>query len=275
TLVQIRRREDGKMVWRLYVKGAPEVVIQSCRWIVDVDGAFQMQDHEEILNKHHELPLVAGGIDIASAANAGDGDGDGEDSPGALRINVPQINLDHGSEDTTDVAEDSLLAASFPPGFAHNPAIPVLPLDEGTLHDLRHTISDYASRALRTIGMAYRDFETFDEGCLAQLESDVEWRETAGLVCLGIFAIEDPLREGVTDAVRRCQNAGIIVRMVTGDNPLTARAIATQCGIFTPGMGGIILEGAKFRRLSPEQMDFIVPRLQVLARSSPEDKRML
>ncbi|KAJ2485193.1 plasma membrane calcium [Coemansia sp. RSA 2320] len=311
TLVRIRRREDGKMVWRLYVKGAPEVVIQSCRWIVDVDGAFQMQDHEEILNKHHELPLVAGGIDIASAANAGDGDGDGEDSPGALRINVPQINLDHGSEDeadgndngsddkiqtvtctpyllsahytssrnagseTTDVAEDSLLAASFPPGFAHNPAIPVLPLDEGTLHDLRHTISDYASRALRTIGMAYRDFETFDEGCLAQLESDVEWRETAGLVCLGIFAIEDPLREGVTDAVRRCQNAGIIVRMVTGDNPLTARAIATQCGIFTPGMGGIILEGAKFRRLSPEQMDFIVPRLQVLARSSPEDKRML
>ncbi|KAJ2611073.1 hypothetical protein GGF44_006174, partial [Coemansia sp. RSA 1694] len=47
------------------------------------------------------------------------------------------------------------------------------------------------------------------------------------------------------------------------------------CGIFTPGMGGIILEGPKFRRLTPEQMEFIVPRLQVLARSSPEDKRML
>ncbi|KAJ1930975.1 plasma membrane calcium, partial [Linderina macrospora] len=63
--------------------------------------------------------------------------------------------------------------------------------------------------------------------------------------------------------------------MVTGDNVLTARAIATQCGIYTPGMGGIVLEGPKFRRLSPEQMDVIIPRLQVLARSSPEDKRML
>ncbi|KAJ1895491.1 hypothetical protein LPJ81_004947 [Coemansia sp. IMI 209127] len=63
--------------------------------------------------------------------------------------------------------------------------------------------------------------------------------------------------------------------MVTGDNMLTARAIATQCGIFTPGMGGIVLEGPKFRKLSPEQMEFIIPRLQVLARSSPEDKRML
>ncbi|KAJ2788300.1 plasma membrane calcium [Coemansia linderi] len=123
--------------------------------------------------------------------------------------------------------------------------------------------------------MAYRDFDSFDEASLAQLDSDVEWRNEAGLVCLGIFAIEDPLREGVTDAVRRCQNAGIIVRMVTGDNPLTARAIATQCGIYTPGMGGIILEGPKFRKLTPEQMEFIVPRLQVLARSSPEDKRML
>ncbi|KAI9481910.1 PMCA-type calcium-translocating P-type ATPase, partial [Coemansia mojavensis] len=191
TLVKIRRREDGKTVWRLYVKGAPENVIQSCRWIVDVDGAFHTQDHNE------------------------------------------------------------------------------------TLRDLRRTVSDYASRALRTIGVAYRDFESFDEANSSRLESDVEWRESAGLVCLGIFGIEDPLRDGVTDAVRRCQNAGIVVRMVTGDNMLTARAIATQCGIFTPGMGGIVLEGPKFRKLTSEQMEFIIPRLQVLARSSPEDKRML
>ncbi|KAJ2741436.1 plasma membrane calcium [Coemansia sp. BCRC 34301] len=301
TLVRVRRREDGKMVWRLYVKGAPEMVIQSCRWIVDVDGAFQTQDHEEILNERQLSPLPPGSI--AAVTDEG-GRVSNEGSPGTAHANIPQINLEHGSDndddgeiqessrtpyllsahytgsraigsEATDVGEEALLASSFPPNFAHNPAIPVLPLDEETLRDLRHTISDYASRALRTIGMAYRDFDTFDEASLAQLESDVEWRDEAGLVCLGIFAIEDPLREGVTDAVRRCQNAGIIVRMVTGDNPLTARAIATQCGIFTPGMGGIILEGPKFRRLTPEQMEFIVPRLQVLARSSPEDKRML
>ncbi|KAJ1818774.1 plasma membrane calcium [Coemansia sp. RSA 2598] len=306
TLVRMRRREDGKVVWRLYVKGAPEIVVQDCRWIVDVDGAFQTQDHDEVVNYNN--PKASS---VAESIVDADDEGD-EATPTRLRADIPQINLDHGSDnedngneqegypvaaagassdtpylsahytmsrnassDTTDVNEDMQQLADFPADFAHNPAVPVLPLDEETLRDLRRTISDYASRALRTIGVAYRDFETFDEANLALLESDVEWRESAGLVCLGIFAIEDPLREGVTDAVRRCQNAGIIVRMVTGDNVLTARAIATQCGIFTPGMGGIVLEGPKFRKLTPEQMDFIIPRLQVLARSSPEDKRML
>ncbi|KAJ2778880.1 plasma membrane calcium [Coemansia javaensis] len=297
TLVKIRRREDGRTVWRLYVKGAPEVVIQSCRWIVDVDGAFQSQDHNEVLNDQPAASLRA-----PSAADEGE-----TTTPLSFRADIPQINLDHGSDseddgpaespaaplrtpyllsahysgshnagsDTTDVSDGAPAAAGFPRDFAHNPAIPVLPLDEETLRDLRRTVSDYASRALRTIGMAYRDFDSFDEAQLARHESDAEWRDAVGLVCLGVFAIEDPLRDGVTDAVRRCQSAGIVVRMVTGDNMLTARAIATQCGIFTPGMGGIILEGPKFRRLSPAQMDFIVPRLQVLARSSPEDKRIL
>ncbi|KAJ2610430.1 plasma membrane calcium, partial [Coemansia sp. RSA 1694] len=253
TLVRVRRREDGKVVWRLYVKGAPEMVIQSCRWIVDVDGAFQNQDQEEILNERQVSPPPP--WSVSAIADEGERIAN-EGSPGTVHANIPQINLDHGSDndddgeiqessrtpyllsahytsarangsEATDVGEEALIAASFPPNFAHNPAIPVLPLDDETLRDLRHTISDYASRALRTIGMAYRDFDTFDEASLAQLESDAEWRDEAGLVCLGIFAIEDPLREGVTDAVRRCQNAGITVRMVTGDNPLTARAIAT------------------------------------------------
>ncbi|PIA12703.1 calcium ATPase, partial [Coemansia reversa NRRL 1564] len=296
TLVRIRRREDGKTVWRLYVKGAPENVLQGCRWIVDVDGAFQSQDHNDVLNERY----VASSVDSMA-----DADEDEDIMPQGHYADIPQINLDHGSDsedaaeitpeasrspyllsahytgshnigsDTTDVGDDAPMTAGFPADFAHNPAIPVLSLDEETLHDLRRTVSNYASRALRTIGMAYRDFDDFDEAQLAQLESDIEWRDSVGLVCLGIFAIEDPLRDGVTDAVRRCQNAGLVVRMVTGDNMLTARAIATQCGIFTPGMGGMILEGPKFRKLTPEQMEFIIPRLQVLARSSPEDKRML
>ncbi|KAJ2077108.1 plasma membrane calcium [Coemansia sp. RSA 988] len=296
TLVRIRRREDGRTVWRLYVKGAPENVLQGCRWIVDVDGAFQSQDQNDILNERYAA---------SSVDSMADADEDEGTTPHEYHTDIPQINLDHGSDsedavgvspessrspyllsahytgshnigsDTTDVGDDAPAAAGFPTDFAHNPAIPVLPLDEETLQDLRRTVSDYASRALRTIGMAYRDFDDFNEAQLAQLESDIEWHDSVGLVCLGIFAIEDPLRDGVTDAVRRCQNAGLVVRMVTGDNMLTARAIATQCGIFTPGMGGMILEGPRFRKLTAEQMEFIIPRLQVLARSSPEDKRML
>jgi len=63
-----------------------------------------------------------------------------------------------------------------------------------------------------------------------------------------------------------------VVRMVTGDNATTAQAIATECGIFTDG---IIMEGPAFRTLSEAQMEALLPRLQVLARSSPEDKRVL
>ena len=61
--------------------------------------------------------------------------------------------------------------------------------------------------------------------------------------------------------------------MCTGDNALTARSITTQCGIFTPG--GIIMEGPVFRKLSQSEMVQIVPQLQVLAHSSPEDKKIL
>jgi Ca2+-transporting ATPase len=61
--------------------------------------------------------------------------------------------------------------------------------------------------------------------------------------------------------------------MVTGDNIWTAKAIAGECGIYT--QDGIALEGPQFRKLSKTQMDQIIPRLQVLARSSPEDKRIL
>ena len=90
---------------------------------------------------------------------------------------------------------------------------------------------------------------------------------------IGITGIEDPLRDGVREAVAKCHQAGVTVKMCTGDNVLTARSIATQCGIFTKG--GIIMEGPVFRRLNQQDRMEIVPRLQVLARSSPEDKKIL
>ncbi|CAN0431933.1 unnamed protein product, partial [Discosporangium mesarthrocarpum] len=62
--------------------------------------------------------------------------------------------------------------------------------------------------------------------------------------------------------------------MVTGDNIHTAKAIATQCGIYDP-VSGLALEGPEFRAMSPAQVDDVLPRLQVLARSSPNDKYLL
>ena len=126
------------------------------------------------------------------------------------------------------------------------------------------TIQEYASHSLRTIAFAYRDFQQY---------IPIQFEEVfADMVFIGVVGIKDPLRPGVTKAVDDCRKAGVMVRMVTGDNVSTAKAVATECGIYTDG---VIMEGPQFRKLSRPQMKEVIPRLQVLARSSPEDKRIL
>jgi len=143
--------------------------------------------------------------------------------------------------------------------------------------EVGETISAYANRSLRTIGLLYRDFPVWPPAGARPLEDDASQAEFddvfRDMTWIGIVGIQDPLRPGVHDAVLQCQKAGVFVRMVTGDNVMTARAIAEECGIYTSG--GLVMEGPKFRQLTPAQMDKVIPRLQVLARSSPEDKRIL
>jgi Ca2+-transporting ATPase len=129
-------------------------------------------------------------------------------------------------------------------------------------------IQSYATRCLRTLAICYQDFDSWPS--TRQLD---EVTEAGELTLLGIVGIEDPLRHGVTEAVAACQRAGVCVRMVTGDNMLTAKSIARQCGIYT--YGTMAMDGPTFRRLSHEERLRILPQLRVLARSSPEDKRLL
>ena len=140
-------------------------------------------------------------------------------------------------------------------------------LSESLNQDINGVILGMARNALRTIGVAHRDFDSLP----------ADWENTApdsdDLTFDCLCGIQDPLRPDVVDAVRTCQRAGIMVRMVTGDNIETAKAIARQCGILTEG--GEAMEGPTFRDLTPEQLDRILPRLQVLARSSPDDKHTL
>ncbi len=154
-------------------------------------------------------------------------------------------------------------------------------MTEENMKTLTGTITTFASRSLRTIGLLYRDFEQWPPKGAPTQEDDpksaVFDKIFKDMVFLGVVGIQDPLRVGVADAVRACQKAGVFVRMVTGDNLLTAKAIAEECGILTAG--GLVLEGPQFRQLdSPErraEMFEVIPRLQVLARSSPQDKKML
>lgn len=143
--------------------------------------------------------------------------------------------------------------------------------------NLEHVITAYASRSLRTIGLIYRDFESWPPRESRKIEDDPNQAVFEDvfnhMIFLAVVGIQDPLRPSVREAVKDCQHAGVYVRMVTGDNVLTAKAIAEDCGILVPG--GLVMEGPTFRQLSKRDMDAAIPKLCVLARSSPEDKRRL
>jgi Ca2+-transporting ATPase len=120
-------------------------------------------------------------------------------------------------------------------------------------------VSTLASQAMRTLAFAHREINGGDES------------ETA-LVWDGYVGIRDPLRENIAQSIATCQHAGIRVRMVTGDNPETARAIAGDAGIL---QGGRVLTGSAFRSLLPEDQVIAAQELDVMARAEPMDKLLL
>ncbi|XP_063081332.1 plasma membrane calcium-transporting ATPase 2 isoform X2 [Cavia porcellus] len=143
---------------------------------------------------------------------------------------------------------------------------------------VKKVIEPMACDGLRTICVAYRDFPSSPEP-----DWDNENDILSDLTCICVVGIEDPVRPEVPEAIRKCQRAGITVRMVTGDNINTARAIAIKCGIIHPGEDFLCLEGKEFNRrirnekgeIEQERIDKIWPKLRVLARSSPTDKHTL
>lgn len=150
-------------------------------------------------------------------------------------------------------------------------------LDEPSRQRASQAIETFASASLRTIALLYKDFPQWPPAEARRLDEDKSMAVFEDvfheMTLLAVLGIQDPLRDGVTQAVKQCQDAGVFVRMVTGDNITTASAIATQCGIKTAD--GVAMEGPQFRQLSDSDMDAVLPRLQVLARSSPDDKRIL
>ena len=160
----------------------------------------------------------------------------------------------------------------YPPSDCETDPVETREIDDLTAENIANTIIFYANQMLRTIAICYRDVDQWpprgkdlEETPLSDLAHE--------LTLIGITGIEDPLRPSVRDAIADAAHAGVVVKMCTGDNVLTARSIAAQCGIYTPG--GVIMEGPVFRRLTPKEREEVVPHLQVLARSSPDDKRVL
>lgn len=151
----------------------------------------------------------------------------------------------------------------------------------------------------------FSDITTKDEKGVYKIEKN-------DLILLSVCGIKDILRQEVTKAVAQCKLAGIKVRMVTGDNKITARAIAKECGIIEQGdENSIVMEGVEFNKLIggvicvncnkkecvcnrdngkggdaskknridtiaySEEFNKLYPHLDVLARSRPEDKYAL
>lgn len=116
---------------------------------------------------------------------------------------------------------------------------------------VKSVIEPMACDGLRTICVAYKDYVPGPaEPNQVHYDSEPDWDDEGviikDLTCLVVVGIEDPVRPEVPDAIKKCQKAGITVRMVTGDNVNTARSIALKCGIIKPGDDFLVLEGKEF-----------------------------
>lgn len=180
-------------------------------------------------------------------------------------------------------------------------------LDDQIKGNLDDIIKSYAVQALRTIGFAYKDLQK-DEGGEEHEEkeegSKIYKVEEGGLTLVCIAGIKDIIREEVPGAVKLCNQAGVRVRMVTGDNIVTAIAIGKECGILDPTestdnqvcmtgpdfaafVGGLVHKDTKEQVVvlgkEPEKeeigdikkMEHIRKNLKVLARSRPNDKYIM
>ncbi|KAB1204302.1 Calcium-transporting ATPase 10, plasma membrane-type [Morella rubra] len=150
-------------------------------------------------------------------------------------------------------------------------------MDDNKMMIFKKAIEKMATGSLRCVSIAYRSYRM--EDVPSDEEQLAHWAlPEDNLVLLAIVGLKDPCRHGVKDAVQLCQKAGVKVRMVTGDNLQTAKAIALECGILVSDEDATepnLIEGRAFRALSDERREEIVDKISVMGRSSPNDKLLL
>lgn len=136
--------------------------------------------------------------------------------------------------------------------------------------DIDKHLLNYQNQAMRTLGFAYQildgDGEVFKDG---KVVAD-------NLTFEGIVAISDPVRKDVPAAVKECMDAGINVKIVTGDTPGTAKEIGRQIGLWTDkDTDRNIITGPEFAKLSDDELDKRVLDLKIISRARPMDKKRL
>ena len=144
-------------------------------------------------------------------------------------------------------------------------------MGEGATRErIENQLLDYQNHAMRTLGFA---FQMLDKGDVAISNGRVT---ATRLHFIGITAIADPVRSDVPDAIKECLDAGINIKIVTGDTPATAREIGRQIGLWTTADSDRnIMTGPEFAALNDEQLLQRVHELKIIARAQPMDKKRL
>jgi len=132
------------------------------------------------------------------------------------------------------------------------------------------SLSNYQSKAMRTLAMAYIELS---EGETIFSNGKIN---TTKLKFVGVYALHDDIREGVKESIEECMKAGIAVKIVTGDNPGTAKEIGKKLGLWTDSDGDKnIITGTELAALTDKQLEERVMDIKIIARARPMDKKRL
>lgn len=143
--------------------------------------------------------------------------------------------------------------------------------------EISNQLLTWQNQAMRTLGFACMliNDENLHEGVIPTLLDTIK-QTGKGLTFQGIVAISDPVRKEVPAAVRECLDAGIDVKIVTGDTPGTAKEIGRQVGLWTEkDCDNCVITGPEFEALSDEELSKRVNNLKIIARARPMDKKRL
>ncbi|CAI9107743.1 OLC1v1007178C1 [Oldenlandia corymbosa var. corymbosa] len=154
------------------------------------------------------------------------------------------------------------------------------PINEEQRTQFKKIIEGMAASSLRCIAFAHKQITDAE---MQQNENPKRLKED-DLTLLGIVGIKDPCRPGARKAIETCRAAGVDIKMITGDNVFTAKAIATECRILEPNHhhhqqqqqnSWEVIEGVQFRNCTEEERMLRIDEIRVMARSSPFDKLLM
>lgn len=144
--------------------------------------------------------------------------------------------------------------------------LPMCDLSDDRLSQINTAIVAAEQKAMRVIAFAHKELDG-----LADYSEEAQHKQMeSGMVFDGFVAISDPLRAEVSDAVKSCQSAGVGVKILTGDNIITAVAIAEELGLMNAGK--IALEAKDIEEMTDAQLSEKLPDICVIARSTPTVK---